>query len=78
MQRRSIPSTKQTAQQKLLRLAQIAVGVVLIILSTILLLSWGYEIGEWIGAIIFVLVGIPLGILLFRKILLPFLTKIRE
>ena len=66
MQRRSIPSTKQTAQQKLLRLAQIAVGVVLIILSTILLLSWGYEIGEWIGAIIFVLVGIPLGILLFR------------
>ncbi|MCH2657140.1 MAG: hypothetical protein MKZ84_06250 [Dehalococcoidia bacterium] len=78
MQRRSIPSTKQTAQQKLLRLAQIAVGVVLIILSTILLLSWGYEIGEWIGAIIFVLVGIPLGILLFRKILLPFFTKIRE
>ena len=52
--------------------------LVLIILSTILLLSWGYEIGEWIGAIIFVLVGIPLGILLFRKILLPFLTKIRE
>ena len=78
MQRRSIPSTKQTAQQKLLRLAQIAVGVVLIILSTILLLSWGYEIGEGIGAIIFVLVGIPLGILLFRKILLPFFTKIRE
>ena len=78
MQRRSIPSTKQTAQQKLLRLAQIAVGVVLIILSTILLLSWGYEIGEWIGAINFVLVGIHLGILLFRKILLPFFTKIRE
>ena len=62
MQRRSIPSTKQTAQQKLLRLAQVVVGVVLTILSTILLLSWGYEIGEWIGAIIFVLVGIPLGI----------------
>tara|TARA_B100001750_G_C14980061_1_gene337283 strand:- start:42 stop:278 length:237 start_codon:yes stop_codon:yes gene_type:complete len=78
MQRRSIPSTKQTAQQKLLRLAQVVVGVVLTILSTILLLSWGYEIGEWIGAIIFVLVGIPLGILLFRKILLPFFTKIRE
>ena len=78
MQRRSIPSTKQTAQQKLLRLAQIAVGAVLAILSAILLLSWGYEIGEWIGAIIFVLVGIPLGILLFRKILLPFFTKIRE
>ena len=65
MQRRSIPSTKQTAQQKLLRLAQVVVGVVLTILSTILLLSWGYEIGEWIGAIIFVLVGIPLGI--FQK-----------
>ena len=78
MQRRSIPSTKQTAQQKLLRLDQVVVGVVLTILSTILLLSWGYEIGEWIGAIIFVLVGIPLGILLFRKILLPFFTKIRE
>ena len=78
MQRRSIPSTKQTAQQKLLRLAQVVVGVVLTILSTILLLSWGYEIGEWIGAIIFVLVGIPLGILLFCKILLPFFTKIRE
>jgi len=78
MQRRSIPSTKQTAQQKLLRLAQVVGGVVLTILSTILLLSWGYEIGEWIGAIIFVLVGIPLGILLFRKILLPFFTKIRE
>ena len=78
MQRRSIPSTKQPAQQKLLRLAQVVVGVVLTILSTILLLSWGYEIGEWIGAIIFVLVGIPLGILLFRKILLPFFTKIRE
>ena len=78
MQRRSIPSTKQTSQKKILRLAQIAVGVVLIIFSTILLLSWGYEIGEWIGAIIFVLVGIPLGILLFRKILLHFFTKIRE
>ena len=50
----------------------------LAILSAILLLSWGYEIGGWVGGIIFVLVGIPLGTLLFRKILLPFFAKIRE
>ncbi|SVD06103.1 uncharacterized protein METZ01_LOCUS358957, partial [marine metagenome] len=63
MQRRSIPATKQTAQQKILRLAQIAVGAVLTILSVSLLLSWGVEFGdrffnffagEWVGGIIFV------------------------
>lgn len=87
MQRRSIPSTEQTTQQKLLRLAQIVVGAVLTILYALLLLSWGVEFGdqffnffagEWIGAIIFALVGIPLGILLFRKILFPFFVRIKK
>ena len=78
MQRRSIPSNKQTSQQKLLRPVLFAVGLVLTILYAILLLSWGYEIEGWAGRIIFVAVGIPLGILLFRKILFPFFARIKK
>ena len=78
MKRRSIPPNEQTSQQKLLKLVQLVVGLILTILYALLLLSWGYEIEGWVGGILFVAVGIPIGILLFRKILVPFFVRIKK
>jgi len=78
MKRRTISSNEQSPQQKLMVMIRFVVGLILTLLCIVLLLSWGYEVGRWIGGIIFVAIGTPLVILLYQKILFPYFARLRK
>jgi|GEM_PF-2549180 hypothetical protein len=84
MERRTIASNEQSPHQKLMTLIQFFVGLILTLLCIVLLLSWGYEVGLYIGtyplifAFLAAAVGTPLVILLYKKVLFPYFTKLRK
>ena len=84
MERRTISSNEQSPHQKLMTLIQFVVGLILTLLCIVLLLSWGYEVGLYIGtyplifAFLAAAIGTPLVVLLYRKILFPYFARLRK